>query len=63
MKPSIIERAYQLGRSGAYANPQAIVRQLKAEQYEAVDSHFDSPSLRRTLRTICRDALTSDAPS
>jgi hypothetical protein len=54
--PTIIERAFELARSGAYESSESITKQLKKERYEAVEQHLSSPSLKRSLRELCRTA-------
>ena len=53
---TLVERAYSLARSGQCADTQQLARQLKAEKYDAVDSHLGAPGLRRTLATLCKAA-------
>ena len=54
--PTIIERAFELARSGAYDSSEGITKQLKKERYESVEQHLSSPSLKRSLRDLCRAA-------
>ncbi|HEX8194529.1 MAG TPA: hypothetical protein VF552_16700 [Allosphingosinicella sp.] len=53
---SILERAYDLARSGACRSVEEIAKKLKQEQYEAVDTHLGGASLRKELRKICAEA-------
>jgi hypothetical protein len=53
--PSIIERAFQLARSGGCAKIDDIIRRLKKERFDFVDAHL-STSLRRDLRKIISEA-------
>jgi len=53
---SLIERALELARSGAYERIDQIERQLNAEGYSNVASHLDAPSLRRQLSQLGRAA-------
>lgn len=55
-KPTILERAYELARSGTTTDLQVISRQLKAEGFESVDAHLAGPSLRAELRKISQSA-------
>jgi tRNA G26 N,N-dimethylase Trm1 len=55
-KPTILERAYELARSGTITDLQDISRKLKAEGFEAVDAHLAGPSLRADLRKITQSA-------
>jgi hypothetical protein len=53
----LVERAFELARSGQVPNVEALARKLKREQYEQVDAHLDgSTSLRRELNDLCRNA-------
>ena len=53
---NIIERAYELARSGSCRSVQEVEAKLKAEKFESVLSHLNSPSLRRDLRQIMLEA-------
>jgi hypothetical protein len=53
---NIIERAYELARGGSCRSVQEIEAKLKAEKFESVLSHLNSPSLRRDLRQIMLEA-------
>lgn len=53
-RPPLIERAFDLARSGQYKDVPDIARQLGAEGYEGVTSRLAGPSLRRQLRELCR---------
>ncbi len=55
-KPTIMERAYELARSGAIADLQDLSRRLKSEGFEAVDAHLAGPSLRAELRRLSQSA-------
>jgi hypothetical protein len=56
-RPTIVERAYELARTGTVKNIERLIRQLKREAYEFVDERFDkSPSLRRDLKFLCGHA-------
>ena len=50
---SVLERAFELARSGEYQQCAPIARQLQREGYEQVARHFDSPSLKRQLLAAC----------
>ena len=53
----IVERAFELARSGQVPNIDQLVRKLKREQFEQVESHLaGSTTLRRQLNEICRNA-------
>ena len=51
-RPSTVERAFELARSGRCANVPEIVAALKGERHESVDAHLAGPSIRRDLRRI-----------
>ncbi len=53
---TILERAFELARSGACRSDEEIAKKLKQEQYEAVDTHLGGSSLRKELRKICAEA-------
>ena len=50
--PYIIERAFDLARSGAFANVSDIAKQLRREGYASVDAHL-AGTLKRQLRELC----------
>ena len=54
--PSLIERAYQLARSGEYATVSAIKAQLKSEGYVSVERHLQGASILHDLRRLCAEA-------
>jgi hypothetical protein len=49
-RPTTVERAFELARSGRCDNLPAIVAMLKGERHEAVDAHLAGPSIRKDLR-------------
>ncbi len=51
--PSILERAFELARTGRCPGLDEIRKQLGRELYENVDLHLASPTLRRQLREAC----------
>ena len=58
---NIIERAYELARSGACANTVEIERTLSREHFMNVAAHMASPTLRRELTKLCRAAAAERA--
>lgn len=62
VRPTIIERAFQLARSGEYEQAAQIARALRLERYESVASHFGSASLKRQLVAECQRAQLQRAP-
>jgi hypothetical protein len=51
----VIERAFQLARTGRYRNPTDIQSALRSEGFVVLTGLF-SPSLRRQLLAVIRDA-------
>lgn len=49
-----VERAFELARSGKFANASEIKRTVSAEGYSA--AQIDGPALMRQLRDILREA-------
>jgi hypothetical protein len=52
----IIQRAYQIARSGAAASYDDIVARLKQEGYGNVTNELCGPVLRKELRGLCAAA-------
>jgi hypothetical protein len=55
-RPTTVERAFQLARSGQCNNVAEIAATLKRERHEAVDAHLAGPSIRQSLRLSCQNA-------
>jgi hypothetical protein len=55
-RPTTVERAFELARSGRCPNLPAIVAALKGERHEAVDAHLAGPSIRKDLKRIWQAA-------
>ena len=54
---NIIERAFELARSGTIADMGGLRAQLKLERHEGVDAHLgSSPSLNRQLVLLLRQS-------
>jgi hypothetical protein len=51
-RPSTVERAFELARSGECRGIPALVAALKSECHEAVDAHLAGSSIRRDLRKL-----------
>jgi hypothetical protein len=49
-RPTTVERAFELARSGDCGNLPAITAALKGERHESVDAHLAGPSIRKDLR-------------
>ena len=50
--PTILERAFELARSGRFASVGDLKKQLKTEGYANVAAQMFGPALGRQLRTI-----------
>lgn len=57
-RPTTLERAFALARSGDYAGVSEVRAQLKAEGYSV--AQLEGPSLARQLRTLCAEARKAD---
>lgn len=55
-RPSTLERAFALARSGTCASVQEIRQQLRVERFDQVDAHLVGPSIARQLRQLCIEA-------
>jgi len=56
MQLHILERAFELARSGDCSSIDDIRRRLKAEQYSQVDAHLSGATVRRQLLGLCKEA-------
>ena len=57
IEATMIERAYDLAKSGSVANLDFLIRALKREGFDLVEAHLRcSPMLSRQLRTMCKSA-------
>ncbi len=56
-RPTLIERAYQLARSGECATLQNIKRRLKAEGFVSIEAQLFGPRLQDELRRACQTSL------
>ncbi|HEX8215064.1 MAG TPA: hypothetical protein VF582_06280 [Allosphingosinicella sp.] len=54
---STVERAFELARSGECANIQELQRRLKREGFGLAMAHLASPSLRKQLVTLIKEAV------
>jgi hypothetical protein len=57
--PTLLERAFDLARSGRFASVADIRTALKRERYEQVVAHLAGPSIARQLRALCEEARRS----
>ena len=55
-RPSLIERAYQLARSGDYPRLVLVKAALRREGYEQITAHFAGSATSKALRIICEEA-------
>lgn len=55
LKP-FVERAFEMARSGRFATLETMERALYEEGYPRASPHWNSTTLRRQLRAICREA-------
>ena len=53
----ILHRAFELARSGQYARVKELEKALAAEGYARADPQMHSPSVRKQLRQLCREAF------
>ncbi len=65
MKPTephkpIIERAFELARSGAFVKVRDLEKVLYAEGYPKNSHQLVSPTLRKQLLTVCKDAQDNE---
>jgi len=60
MQLHILERAFELARSGDCNSIDDIRRRLKAEQYSQVDAHLSGATVRRQLLGLCKEARGGD---
>jgi len=49
----ILERAFELARSGEYPRVKELEKALSREGYAKGDPHIHSPSVRKQLRFLC----------
>lgn len=57
----VLERAFELARSGRFLSTKELLKALSAEGYAKGDPHLQSPSVRLQLRRLCAAARTSQA--
>ena len=61
--PSVIERAYQLARSGKFADVQEVCCHLRSDGYRELYMHFEGAALRADLSRVCRKAQDLRKPT
>ncbi|MEA3065863.1 MAG: hypothetical protein QOJ27_2315 [Sphingomonadales bacterium] len=55
-RPTTVERAFQLARSGTCDSLPSIIAILKEECHDSVEAHLAGPSIRKELRRIWQAA-------
>lgn len=55
-RPTTLERAFQLARSGDHATISEIRRQLKLEGFSDAPTQISGPSMLKQLRKLCEAA-------
>lgn len=55
-RPNIIERAYELARSGSFHKVEHIARRLTAEGFTGADDHLSGRWFRRELNRLMKEA-------
>ena len=55
----ILERAFALARTGKFINVKMLEKALAKEGYARGDPQIHSPTVRKQLRNICREAYAS----
>lgn len=58
---NIVERAFELARSGKCHSIQDMIKTLKRERFESVDAHFSSKTLKLQLRTAMQQKAAENA--
>jgi hypothetical protein len=59
MVMSTFERAYQLARTGCFADVAAVKARLEADGYRAIDTLLAARSVRDHLKAICAATYTA----
>ena len=54
MDRNIIQRAFELARSGNCRSLRDIQQKLKAERYEAVEAHLSGSTIRKQLLAVLK---------
>jgi hypothetical protein len=57
IRPTTVERAFELARLGACRTLPELAGLLKRERHDAVDAHLAGPSIREELRRLLKAAL------
>ena len=56
LRPSTLERAFALARSGECAGVVDIRARLKAERFDLIEAHLQGPAINKQLRRLCQEA-------
>ena len=56
-RPTALERAFELARSGDFATVSDVTKQLKAEGFAT--AQITGPSLSKQLRELCTEAVAA----
>ncbi len=59
MKPSTLERAFELARSGDYTGVAQIRKQLLLERFDLVETHLSGSAVKKQIRDVCMAARRS----
>jgi hypothetical protein len=62
-RPTTLERAFELARSGDHAGPETLRRQLFSEGYYDARAQISGRSLRVQLTRICSEAASRGPPN
>jgi uncharacterized protein with von Willebrand factor type A (vWA) domain len=62
LRPTTLERAFELARSGECATVSDIRERLKREGFDSVAGQVSGRSLTEDLRRLCREATGASQP-
>lgn len=55
-RPTLIERAYEMARSGDHISTPSIQKALSRERYANAEDHLSGRAIRLELNALCREA-------
>lgn len=61
LETPVLERAFELARSGRFLSTKELMKALSAEGYAKGDAQLQSPSVRLQLRRLCAAARAAAA--
>ena len=61
-RPTTLERAFELARTGEYTTAREISDKLRAEGYWDATVQLDGPALRSQLKKLCTASRVARAP-